>query len=148
MANIQPEHWLAEYTTELLNLLNILGALVDLEPAQNSLLEAICAGLTLDENGMRSAGAFEVPKARARRSADSGQPTLFSTEALCVALLPDGQVDHLRKCNHQIGVHARLDLFQLLGGESHTFDALVKTKSNIATYSQAVSEPHLIPLFR
>lgn len=82
LANIQPDQWLAEYTTELLNLLNILGALVDLEPAQNSLLEAICAGPTLDENGMRSAGAFEVPKVRARRSADSDQPTLFSTEAL------------------------------------------------------------------
>ncbi len=41
---IQPEAWLADYTTELLHLLNVLGRLVELEPAQAALLEKICAG--------------------------------------------------------------------------------------------------------
>ncbi len=39
LGNIQPDHWLAEYTTELINVLNVLGCLVDLEPAQAALLE-------------------------------------------------------------------------------------------------------------
>lgn len=32
LGNLQPDHWLAEYTTELLNVLNVLGWLVGLEP--------------------------------------------------------------------------------------------------------------------
>jgi hypothetical protein len=48
LGDIQPDHWLAEYTTELLNVLNVLALLVEMEPAQAQLLEAICAGPTLD----------------------------------------------------------------------------------------------------
>jgi hypothetical protein len=33
LGDIQPDYWLAEYTTELLNVLNVLGLLVDLEPS-------------------------------------------------------------------------------------------------------------------
>jgi hypothetical protein len=44
LGDIQPDHWLAEYTTELLNVLHVLALLVDLEPAQAKLLEAICEG--------------------------------------------------------------------------------------------------------
>lgn len=32
--SIQPKGWLAEYTTDLLDLLNVLGRLIALEPAQ------------------------------------------------------------------------------------------------------------------
>lgn len=48
LGDIQPDHWLAEYTTELLNVLHVLGLLVDLEAAQATLLEAICEGPSLD----------------------------------------------------------------------------------------------------
>jgi hypothetical protein len=48
LGDIQPDHWLAEYTTELLNVLHVLGLLVELEPAQSQLLEAICEGPTLE----------------------------------------------------------------------------------------------------
>jgi hypothetical protein len=48
LGDIQPDHWLAEYTTELLNVLHVLALLVELEPAQARLLEAICEGPTLD----------------------------------------------------------------------------------------------------
>lgn len=41
---IQPDHWLAEYTSDLLDLLNVLGRLVALEPRQAELLERILAG--------------------------------------------------------------------------------------------------------
>jgi hypothetical protein len=42
---IQPDHWPAEYTSELLN---VLAMLVEIEPIQAQLLEAICGGPTLD----------------------------------------------------------------------------------------------------
>jgi hypothetical protein len=38
---VQPDHWLAEYTTDLIDLLNVLGRLVALEPAQADLLGRI-----------------------------------------------------------------------------------------------------------
>lgn len=38
---IQPDHWLAEYTTDLMNLLHVLGRLVLLEPRQAELLKQI-----------------------------------------------------------------------------------------------------------
>jgi hypothetical protein len=51
LGEIQPDHWLAEYTTELLNVLNVLALLVELEPDQEKLLEAICEGPTLNLRG-------------------------------------------------------------------------------------------------
>ena len=48
LGDIQPSQWLAEYTTELLNVLHILALLVELEPAQAKLLEKICAGPLLE----------------------------------------------------------------------------------------------------
>jgi hypothetical protein len=47
LGDIQPDHWLAEYTTELLNVLHVLALLVEMEPTQATLLEAICAGPTI-----------------------------------------------------------------------------------------------------
>lgn len=48
---VQPDHWLPEYTGDLLDLLHVLGRLVALEPAQADLLRRICEGplVTLDE---------------------------------------------------------------------------------------------------
>jgi hypothetical protein len=43
LEKIQPEGWLAEYTEDLLNLLNVLGRLVALEPRQADLLDRIVA---------------------------------------------------------------------------------------------------------
>jgi hypothetical protein len=55
LGDIQPDAWPAEYTTELLNVLNVLGRLVELEPAQADLLERICAGPTLTQEALRGA---------------------------------------------------------------------------------------------
>jgi len=44
LGNIQPDHWLPEYTSELLNVINILAMLVEMEPRQADLLERICDG--------------------------------------------------------------------------------------------------------
>jgi hypothetical protein len=61
LGDIQPDHWLPEYTTELLNVLNVLGLLVELEPMQADLLERICAGPLISEAELKAAGALEVP---------------------------------------------------------------------------------------
>jgi hypothetical protein len=53
LGEIQPDAWPAEYTTELLNVLHVLGRLVQLEPAQANLLERICTGPTLTEEALR-----------------------------------------------------------------------------------------------
>lgn len=44
LGEIQPDHWLPEYTSELINVLNVLGMLVELEPKQADLLDRICDG--------------------------------------------------------------------------------------------------------
>jgi hypothetical protein len=57
---IQPDHWLAEYTTELINVLNVLGGLVELEPQQAALLERISAGPLITAEELRERGVFEL----------------------------------------------------------------------------------------
>ena len=44
LGDIQPDRWLPEYTSELINVLNILTLLVELEPKQADLLQRICDG--------------------------------------------------------------------------------------------------------
>ena len=58
LGDIQPDHWLAEYTTELLNVLNVLGLLVELEPQAEQLLERICAGPLVTQADLQAAGAY------------------------------------------------------------------------------------------
>ncbi len=62
LGRIQPEAWLAEYTSELVNVLHILGRLVALEPQQAELLKRIVSGPTLTTDRLREAGVIaEVP---------------------------------------------------------------------------------------
>ena len=58
LGDIQPDHWLAEYTTELLNVLNVLGLLVELEPQAEQLLERICTGPLVTQADLQAAGAY------------------------------------------------------------------------------------------
>ena len=44
LCDIQPDHWLPEYTSELINVLHVLTLLVELEPKQADLLDRICGG--------------------------------------------------------------------------------------------------------
>jgi len=55
---IQPDHWLPEYTSDLLDLLNVLGRLIALEPKQADLLERICDGPLLSADDLQQAGAL------------------------------------------------------------------------------------------
>lgn len=52
LGDIQPAGWLAEYTAELLNVLNVLGRLVRLEPRQADLLSRICSGPTISADAL------------------------------------------------------------------------------------------------
>jgi len=58
---VQPASWPAEYTSDLLDLLNVLGRLIKLEPAQADLLRRVCAGPLLSSAALLKAGAI-APK--------------------------------------------------------------------------------------
>jgi hypothetical protein len=76
--DIQPDHWLSEYTTELLNVLNVLTLLVELEPAQAGLLKRVCAGPLLSHEALAAANALAVPpKPEKLKKAKGKQPKLF-----------------------------------------------------------------------
>lgn len=77
LGDIQPDHWIAEYTTELINVLNVLGWLVEIEPQQGALLERICAGPTISEREMRVAGALETAKIGGKRQIKKPMGELF-----------------------------------------------------------------------
>ena len=68
LGDIQPDAWPAEYTTELLNVLNVLGLLVALEPAQAALLERICGAALFDTSALLAAGAFASAAGVQRRA--------------------------------------------------------------------------------
>jgi len=55
LGDIQPDHWLAEYTSELLNVINVLALLTELEPAQADLLERIEDGPLISANAVAGA---------------------------------------------------------------------------------------------
>lgn len=61
LGDIQPDHWLAGDATDLLNLLNVLGLMMELEPQADALLARICAGPQLTEAELQAAGAFFPP---------------------------------------------------------------------------------------
>ena len=82
LGGIQPDHWLAEYTTELINVLNVLGWLVDLEPTQAKLLEKVCSGPTIPSEELRIAGALDAPANSKRRAEQSVEQDLFQFACL------------------------------------------------------------------
>ncbi len=58
---IQPDGWLNEYTSDLMDLLHVLGRLIALEPLQADLLDRICTGPLLEADTLSSGGAFANP---------------------------------------------------------------------------------------
>ena len=78
LGDIQPDGWLSEYTTELLNVLNVLGRLVKLEPKLAELLKQICDGPTISDCDLKDAiatiaVATNLRKAARRRSERQGE---------------------------------------------------------------------------
>lgn len=58
LSNIQPDHWPSEYTDDLIDLLNVLGRVIALEPRQAKLLDAILAGRLVDRERLLAAGVL------------------------------------------------------------------------------------------
>ena len=77
LGDIQPDQWLPEYTSELLNVINVLGMLVDLEPRQADLLERVCQGPLIFEGELTSAGAFVEKSAKPAKGKSPGNGVLF-----------------------------------------------------------------------
>lgn len=79
LEKIQPDHWLPEYTEDLLNLLHVLGRLTQIEGDLATLLDSICTGPLLAETTLSAAGALAAsPLGKpSKTSAGTGQPTLF-----------------------------------------------------------------------
>jgi hypothetical protein len=77
LGEVQPEHWLAEYTTDLIDLLSVLGLLVDLEPDQARLLDRVCSGPLIPVSELHAQNALETPPTRPRKTALRAQRELF-----------------------------------------------------------------------
>jgi hypothetical protein len=77
LGNIQPSGWLPEYTTELLNVLHVLGRLVALEPLQADLLDRTCAGATLDAEMFTAIIPIPATPPKKQRAANSRQMTML-----------------------------------------------------------------------
>ncbi len=77
LEKIQPDRWIAEYTTELLNVLHVLGRLVALESRQADLLTRICNGPLISADTLRTAGAFDVKRKSKGGKADARQRSLL-----------------------------------------------------------------------
>jgi predicted helicase len=56
LEKIQPDGWPHEYTSDLIDLLHVLGRLVALEPAQADLLERICGRPLIGADRLQAAG--------------------------------------------------------------------------------------------
>ena len=79
LGDIQPDHWLPEYTTELLNVLNILGLLIDLESQQADLLERVCSGPLISAQDLpASQVADQVLKPQRPKKKGNGTAPLFA----------------------------------------------------------------------
>ncbi|HDZ73227.1 MAG TPA: DNA methyltransferase [Aurantimonas coralicida] len=82
LGDIQPEGWLAQYTEDLIDLLNVLGRLVLLEGKQANLLARICAGALIGADTVAGAVPPAQPHERRegrkrRKSIDQAQPKLI-----------------------------------------------------------------------
>ena len=70
LGDIQPDHWPHEYTPDLLDLLNVLGRIVALEPQQAKLLEEILSGPLIDHATLTAAGALQTQVSAAAAAAE------------------------------------------------------------------------------
>ncbi|GAA5172242.1 hypothetical protein GCM10023214_53480 [Amycolatopsis dongchuanensis] len=69
--------WTSAMTTELLDLLNVLGRCAALEPAQDELLEKIVSGPLIAVEDLTSAGVLPVPESATKMPKPDSQYNLF-----------------------------------------------------------------------
>ena len=80
LGDIQPDHWLAEYTTELINLLNVLGLLIKLEPVQAEVLDKIRGGPLIAEDELLAKGIVRAQSEHGEKGSRGRGPGLFDEE--------------------------------------------------------------------
>ena len=82
LCKIQADSWHWDYTKELLDLLHVLGRLVELEESQAKLLVKVCSGDTISAKELEAIDALTVPAAwRKKLAADfDGRPSLFPSD--------------------------------------------------------------------
>ena len=73
LEKIQADHWLPEYTTELMNVLHVVGRLVAIEPRQAELFDRIIDGPLRSTDDLRASRAFYGSGAERRGGADERQ---------------------------------------------------------------------------
>ena len=78
LGDIQPDKWLPEYTTDLIDLLHVLTWLVTLEDEQRMLLERVCAGPFISAADIATAKSEHVSNNNVSPSPDDEQHGLFS----------------------------------------------------------------------
>jgi hypothetical protein len=76
LADIQPKHWLPEYTTELINVLNVLVLLSVWSPRRPRCSKN-CSDTLISGNDLRSAGALELPAQSKQSTEAPSGPDLF-----------------------------------------------------------------------
>jgi hypothetical protein len=67
LGTLQPAGWLSEYTTELLNVVNVLGRLILLESKQEAVLEEICSGTIISSDDLDKAQKPHINVAKSKR---------------------------------------------------------------------------------
>jgi hypothetical protein len=78
LAYISPNQWSAATTTQLLQLLNILGLLTELEPTQADILDRIASDRLITVEDISHAGIFPLdPSTRKPLTAGGATPELF-----------------------------------------------------------------------
>ena len=91
LQGVQPDGWLAEYTTELMNVLHVLGRLVALEPRQADLLNRICDGPLMSADDLRAHGAFDASVTVSQARTDERQGNLLdNTDVQASSGVPAG----------------------------------------------------------
>lgn len=73
LMKIQPDHWLEEYTRDLVDLLNAVGLLVELEADQGSALDEVLAGEMIEGLAGLNTAASNSPAAGGAAPRDTGQ---------------------------------------------------------------------------
>lgn len=77
LMKLQPDHWLPEYTTDLVDLLNVIGLLVELQSEQLKLVVEVTAGDVLEGLAGLAAAAASTPTPTRRTRAElAGQVSL------------------------------------------------------------------------
>jgi len=75
LQSIQPDQWPADYTRDLIDLLNVIGLLIDVEPEQSDLLAAVCNSSQISVADLAGVGVLPVPKDARKPSATPTEPT-------------------------------------------------------------------------